>query len=396
MLKNRFKTKDIICDVIRVLFIFNLFVTYILSAFYTVLCIDNSTLNIVTDVVYILSFAIYLFLRPRKKPVPILVMFLFLLLIFVAYSSMIEKEFDKSGFLTCLCLSLPSLLMFSDRIESGTYKVLGVVSIVSGLFFTVLFTVQAFVLKVSEKVDYQSVSYALIIPILFLIQKKKNILDFVLLFIMFFFAVFMGGRGPLICVLLFFVYHTVFGVRKVSFIKIAVLIGMVFIIINLEELLSFIVQTTEKYNLGGSFAIYLKYGNMFSDSGRNDLYLFCIEEANKKWLLGYGLFSDRLLLVQVERSYPHNLFVELALQFGYPIACLVLLFILFNAFKYLFLFKTNDYRKNFFDVLFFSTGFMILMFSSSYLIQPQFFALIGLFLNRHKEFKLASASELVR
>lgn len=374
--------KEKICEIIRFLFLFTVFISYVFSAIYKILGINTQNLQTVINIFYLIIFLIYLLLKFRIRLLPFLIAIALIML--TLFSCLVNNGLFNdylNDILVFLMISLPCLIMFFDDINEDSYKTLYFLCIISGTFFSIIFIIQSFVFEILNNFDYQSVSYALIIPILFLIKNKKNVYEFFLLVIMLFFAIFMGGRGPLICILLYFIYCFISSKKTSYILKLIVILLTIILIVLYKPIISLIVEISGKLGLKGSFATYFSYGDILSDSGRLDIYKYSLEKANYNWLFGTGIFSDRLLLSQIDRSYPHNIFVEAIMQFGYPVSIVACSVLIFNFFRYMFKKDDEVYSKVIMEELFFSTGFLILVFSSSYLLQPAFFALVGILLN---------------
>ena len=374
-----------VSEILRVLFLFTIFINSLFSAAFRVCGLGTDFLPTVFYVFYFVCFVVYIFLKPHNKLGPTLITLLLLALTFTSFLTM-DGLFEKhsNDFLIFLLIALPCLIMFSDRIIDYTYTALGILCYVSGTFFSLVFFIQLFSSNLLNNFDYQSVSYSLIIPVLFLFQKKKGFYGYVLLATMLFFTVFMGGRGPLICISAYFVYHYLTSDRTKVTTKVLIVALATIVLLFYEPIVLLIADGSQKLGLRGSFSTYLKYGNVFSDSGRGEIYSFSFSVINEKWYSGHGFFADRVLLSSIDKSYPHNLFLEVLLQFGYPVAIAFFAAFMYKSLMLLFSLKNGPQEKQLFDLLFFSTGFAVLLFSSSYLLQPAFFALISVLFRKKR------------
>jgi len=87
--------------------------------------------------------------------------------------------------------------------------------------------------------------------------------------------------------------------------------------------------------------------------------------------LGYGIAGDRALV----SSYSHNLLLELLVSFGIPAGSVVfvcIVVIILNGYK-----KAADRQIKDLVLMLFCSSFVKLLVSSSYLLEPLFFLLMG-------------------
>lgn len=373
----------------RLIFLFPIFVNYVFSLLFKVLSIDSTPLPNLVFLFFIICSIMYILLSRNKRSVKSLIVAACLLFL-SAISLLVYKDlftFASHDVLSFFIISLPCIILFSDPITSNTKRMFNFLCALSGSFFVVIYSIHSFFTPILNSLDYQTVSYSLIIPIICIIQKsKKNIFDIALILLMLFFCVFIGGRGPLVCVAIFIVHYVLLSKKVGVCIKVSLIILSVVVIKYAEPILIFIINKTNEIGLNSSFSIYYNYGDIFSDSGRWQIYKYAVELAQTNWLTGAGIFSDRILLQEIGKTYPHNMFLEFLIHFGYPVTFAISCWFVIKSSIVLFFKKIPFDKKTIFTSLFFSMGFLILMFSSSYLIQPHFFALIGLLIGK-KDYK---------
>ncbi len=373
-----------ISEIIKVLFLFTLFVNQVISGVFKIAGINSDYLSITLCVTYLVLFILYILLNAKNKTIAFVVLGVTLVLFILSFVRNNILSFVESDFMYTLFICLPTLFVFCSGVNEKTYKYITILSYVSGLFFVLLLTVDSFFVKVINSLDYQLISYVLIVPILLCIQIKKNAFNCVLLFAMLFYMVFYGGRGPLVCIFGYLVYYLVLRTKKKPILKAIVLVFSILVLLNYKNIMLFIATEAEKIGLEGGLLMSLKYGDLFSNHGRDEIYSFSLDLINLKWLFGYGVYADRIELMAIGRSYPHNVFLELAIQYGIPFASIIVAIIVIAFLRNTFTLvkdKQDIYIK-IFELLFFSNGFAILLFSSSYLISPAFFALSGIIINK--------------
>lgn len=227
--------------------------------------------------------------------------------------------------------------------------------------------------------EYMSFSYNLVFSTIFsaiCFFEKKKILSLIAAItggIMIFLA---GARGPLVCVLCSLIGY--FLISKISAAKKILLVfflltGGLIVLLLWTPLLTMLKGSAESIGISSRTIDLLLEGDIFSDSSRGEIQQKIIEGFS---LLGSGLYGDRAL---GEDHYAHNLVIELLAQWGYLIGS-----VLFAALGVLFFkgFRAKNFSLRMLILVFFSSGFVKLMFSGSYLAHNAvFFALIAACVN---------------
>lgn len=231
--------------------------------------------------------------------------------------------------------------------------------------------------------EYMSFSYNLVFATIFSIVyffEKKKILSLIAAIIggiMIFLA---GARGPLVCVLFslmaYFLISKASAAKKI-FMVLFLLTGGLIILLLWTPLLTMLKESADSLGISSRTIDLLLEGDIFSDSSRGEIQQKIIEGFS---LLGSGLYGDRVL---GENHYAHNLVIELIAQWGYLLGA-----VLFAGLGVLFFqgFRTKNARLQLLIMVFFSAGFVKLMFSGSYLSHNAvFFALLAACVNAIEE-----------
>ena len=158
--------------------------------------------------------------------------------------------------------------------------------------------------------------------------------------------------------------------------------GAVFLFVY-DELLEWVIRISNEYSFAGSIAKYAEMGDVFTLSGRDDIIIYA-RAMLKDFPLGKGLGSTRYYLGVYGfkfGNYPHNIFYEFWCDYGFPIGTLLIALLIIEMTKCFFRRGVNKYATVLFEICFFSTGFLILTFSSSYLFCPLFFAMLAIMQN---------------
>ena len=302
-MKIKVKKEDI-TSITFCLCLFNTFAIFLISAFFKVFGISTDylmgTLYAVVGILFIVSVFQNRTINILTLILPLLI---FISLLITKISSMYDAEKCKSDFYTLVFLCMPAFLIVSNYYEKLHIYVIRFFAIVSGAFFSILYILQLMGYQIFNSMDYQSISYAVIIPIVFLLQEKqKKWYHYILIVSNLGIMVFAGGRGPMLCVAIFIATQLLLRGKKNIIWGIVVITIGVLLYVNFNSIVYGIANVSTRYNIGGGFGKYLQLGDVFSDSGRNDIYEYCRELIGQRLWFGYGVFSDRMLLRTVRHS----------------------------------------------------------------------------------------------
>ena len=188
-----------------------------------------------------------------------------------------------------------------------------------------------------------------------------------------------GCRGALVCymvaILLYVIFSGgVFRIQKVISILL-LLLAIVVISIFWDEILDVAIKLLESMNIDSRTLTMLSEQSFFDDSGRADIQKTIRDNIG---FLPKGLYYDR---IAADGSYAHNLFLELAIQYGILLGGAIIVWLCYHVVRSVFAVSKNPTAR----VVLYSliaSGLMRLMFSGSYLLnEPGFWLLIGLMLN---------------
>lgn len=183
------------------------------------------------------------------------------------------------------------------------------------------------------------------------------------------FIFFTGARGPIISLLLTFIFYFLFSNfsrSKKTLILTILVLGIIVLWVNLDHTLSYLDNLF--YNIGlqsRNLSLYFE-DELTNDSGRAEIQNSLI---NKMTLFGHGIFGDRVVT-----GYAHNLFIEIFFQWGILLGSVLSVIILYIIYRGM---KTNSNYLQFLIIVFLSTGFFKLQFSGSYLTEINFYLLIA-------------------
>ena len=204
-------------------------------------------------------------------------------------------------------LSVASIRNFQILIDTLYYVSWGtfVLAFVYALFF--------FMGQVEFTSYNMGFSYGLLIPTLSLYTRKKfwSILASIVLFLM---IVALGSRGAAVIIACFLLYDLTINNKKLFLLFLLLIIGGYL-------LLPVFVDFLDSVGIASRTLALLLSGNIGQDSGRVYIYQQCMGELMQFPVFGLGLYGDRVIL---NGSYCHNIFLEMALNFGIPLAFLLI------------------------------------------------------------------------
>ncbi|KGJ50177.1 hypothetical protein KD33_04395 [Clostridium sp. NCR] len=246
------------------------------------------------------------------------------------------------------------------------------------------------------EIDYSMEwSYAMLVPtILILSNSRKKFLNLVIGLIGLICIFIYGSRGPLICILGFFIVYMIKS--ACSNYKIAIIYGMIFlplvtyITVNYGKILEIINSKLMDFGIYSRNLAMLINIDFYNANGRNVIYKNIIEGIQQKPILGWGLMGDRYInyiknftgnaMNTIEQGiYAHNFILEICVQFGIIFGSIIIIIITYIILKSFVEAKSNS-QKLIFSV-FFSITMIQLVMSSSYLIMINFWIYMGLCLS---------------
>lgn len=206
--------------------------------------------------------------------------------------------------------------------------------------------------------------------------------------------VFYGSRGPLLCIAIFLLSYILLNLKNHKFILICLVSGVMFFAFNFDTILRTTTQVLYEHNIESRTLFKLLNGDFTDGTGRETIYSVVFDEIKNEPLLGVGLGGDRIIINKqiynfnkdMSSSYPHNLFLEILLQYGMIIGTFFSIFIILIIIMAFI--KGNKQEKNLILILF-STEFIRLMISSSYMVSVLFFLMLGFCINIIKTKQLA-------
>jgi oligosaccharide repeat unit polymerase len=192
-----------------------------------------------------------------------------------------------------------------------------------------------------------------------------------------------GARGAIISLLLYFLMcFSRYDFRRMRIGQVvklfALILSVVIVALFHNELLTLVSKTFDSLGIDSRVISYLIEGNFLDDNGRDNI-TSAIWDGIFANPLGYGIYGDRYVSGAFgagRYQYAHNIFVELLCDFGIVGGTIVIILLAYVLSNLIVRFK----RKNEIHLVFAFVPYAIfqLLFSSSYLENILFFALMGL------------------
>lgn len=199
-----------------------------------------------------------------------------------------------------------------------------------------------------------------------------------------------GTRGAVVSLLAFFALYILLKLLRggKNIIKIAVIVGCIALICT-TYFTTFFEYAAE---LGFGTRIYdqLMGHTEMTGSGREFMHIISISAIKEQDLFGHGIMGEQALYVGIvgKNTYPHNIILEILLQFGVLIGGIIIMMAFYLPFK---AYKVNvmcgDTDGAMFVVALGTAIYMNLMFSYTFWTTPFFFFIIAFFIHEIREKK---------
>jgi len=265
-------------------------------------------------------------------------------------------------------------VMDINEVKPLFYKVSVISIALSAVYHLFIFQASRGAMDVGS--ENMASSYGVLPHVLFVVWmalEKPNIIDILLSLFGFFFIVSFGTRGPVICIILFIALYLIFVRKykdKILATTIIVILALV-IVFYINELMLLASNAISALGMSTRILDFIMDDVALESQGRDELNVIAFRQIRESNGSGYGIAA----MSRWTDTYPHNLAIQLWLEFGVIIGSVLLLalcWLLIRAY-----FKTKDYTERCFFIILFLLGFLHLFLSHTYLTVPHFFMLIG-------------------
>ncbi len=209
--------------------------------------------------------------------------------------------------------------------------------------------------------------------------NKKSIIDLTCSIISLVFVIMEGSRGSLICLFMFVLLYSLICVNKLKPMTKILLgigaLGIYFLISsNWDALVEWFLHSIMKTNINSRTISMLLNGNITSDQNRLVIYDLCWNSIKNQGFFGMGAFGNRTVIApQFYWGYPHNIFIELVMDYGWFIAIILSIIIICSCIR---MFKYAEGDRLFVFIILLSMTMRLFM-SSSYWTDGFFWGFLG-------------------
>ena len=253
-------------------------------------------------------------------------------------------------------------------------------------------------LQVEMSEDNMDFAYKLLPAVLVLVSAlfEKNKLSTILLrsalvLFAFIFLVMQGTRGPVLCVAIYavLVSFKYFGLKKTLYVTLSILALGLFILYTSvgHAIVRLFLDLFNELGVSVRFLELILNESLADGASRNDLASYLLGLMKENPFAIRGFFADIVATrnfqystgkVMLYGTYAHNIYVELIFQFGIIVGLLLCILLTYNLIK---LYVNSKGLYAVFVSVFIVNGFVHLLLSGSYLNNPHFYVLLGLFFN---------------
>lgn len=186
-----------------------------------------------------------------------------------------------------------------------------------------------------------------------------------------------GSRGPVLDIIIMLVLYALIRIvrsRKKYIILASLTVSGFILYVLYPYLVNGLMSLLNRLNLSSRFLTKLLEGGITDDTGRSAIWQACLRMIEEN-PLGYGAMGSRHVLHEyIYVAHPHNIFLELLVDFGIVLGAAIIIWLLFWAVKLL-LMKNNDAWKGLF-LVFFARSCQLLV-SGTYLHSMAFWGTIA-------------------
>ena len=352
--------------------------------FFHILFGQVQIIDSVIDIVAIALFIVGLFEVFKVHGSFIIKSFLIFLLIwlFSYYNYPNNRQYIAEEYLQFFVYSLPFMWFGFYLIKSEQFIDL-IVPIAKAKLFLALIVQIAILLKLSPDIfqgDYQTASYSLIFGLTVLYYKStkdKRISDILLSVVGTVVLFLVGSRSIFISVLFYWGIYFIISFKKSRRLFIYVLLALFLGWFGLDFIINRLSVASEASGFSTHLSDALTDNAVFEDEARTLLYAgfvsFIIDSP-----FGYGVMADRYLSYSSglfhKPIYPHNIFLELGIDFGYILGLAIIIYLLYIIIRGLYK-QTTIMQMTVLILL--SSSFIKLLFASTFWGDQLFFLLLG-------------------
>ncbi len=320
-----------------------------------------------------------------------LVFFLYILVVlfsflFGSYEYFTSNELIRISMISFLGLLCGVSMKFDEKLYNTLYWQAVIVMFISIAYLLYYISGRE---MVSDNMDFSySVMPSVLIVLAGPFYKKNKFLNILLSTIGVIFIIMNGTRGPLLCILIFYILmlYKKYGFSKVVIISMVgvILINIIWSMSVTQELLISFANSIGNMGMSPRIIEMLIENEISSGNGRDIIRESLMAEIRENPFYIRGLFADRqhtIGLYDFEHSttytfgaYAHNIIVELVFDFGIVLGALIFLLLLFLIIRFT---LKVDYEHFAVPAIMIICGFAHLFVSGDFITSATFFLLLG-------------------
>lgn len=229
--------------------------------------------------------------------------------------------------------------------------------------------------------DYQTAAYSIVgglISVYYLSIIDKKILNISLSIFGTIVLFLCGSRSTFVAIIFFWLIYFIKHTSKSAQIGLVLITLFIFFFVGVQQFVAPLAQMAESMGFSTHLVEALQDNSIFEDSARESLYTGFIALI---WLRpwGYGIMGDRFISFSTglfwKPIYPHNIFLEIMVDFGYIIGAVLSILLIFFVFKAIF--SKISYRYSMTVLVLTSISLIKLQFSGTFWDDQFFFMLLG-------------------
>lgn len=326
-----------------------------------------------------------------RKAVLSLVTYMLLMILFLFSIAMNSDNMEyvmSDGIRITACTVIPVFLSLASIRDMKVFHLAALhISLVTS-FVGIFYMFFSLTGRLPGKLLYNmNFGYSLLFPALYLFFCRRPILTFfaILLSLTIFIE---GSRGPLLPIGIFIVLqHLLFGsIGRRFFFIFLILLGLSLFM----SFLPVVIDWFDSVGLHSRTLALLVSGEMTENTGREAIYELAVSKMWERPFLGYGVFGDRVFL---DSTYCHNIFLELAIDFGVFVSTLLILSLLGLL---LWILPKLSRENLVFLLLLALASIFPLCLSSSYLIDFRLFLFLGYVYKLYRKYSYKNRQHTVQ
>lgn len=175
---------------------------------------------------------------------------------------------------------------------------------------------------------YQVIFCCIVFAFFFL--ENKRWYDLMAAVLSFALVILEGSRGPLVCLAVFFILYLLAKSKEISMGKrwgfFVLIVVMSLIVLSFQDyLVPWLLDRIAALDIDSRTITMLLSGNLSSDNARNIIFDLCWQHISKQGFWGMGPFGNRTFIAPAYYwGYPHNIVLELILDYGWMIAIVIM------------------------------------------------------------------------